>query len=188
MEAEELRIAGAWVVTPKRHSDHRGFFSEVYNRCTLAEIGIDDEFVQDNHSLSVDRGTIRGLHFQTPPHAISKLVRVTRGRLLDVIVDIRHGSPTFGEHVGVELSADNWRQIYAPIGVAHGFCTLEPSTEVVYKVSGHWHPESDKGIRFDDPALGIEWPVSADDAVLSDKDREQPFLADTPEYFTIGES
>lgn len=188
MEAEELRIAGAWALTPKKHSDHRGFFSEVYNRRALAEIGIDDEFVQDNHSLSLDYGTIRGLHFQIPPHAISKLVRVTRGKLLDVIVDIRHGSPTFGQHVAVELSADNWRQLYAPIGVAHGFCTLEPNTEVAYKVSGPWYPESDKGIRFDDTALGIEWPVSGDDAVLSEKDRDQPLLADTPEYFTFGES
>lgn len=186
MEAEQLAIPDVWALTPKRFGDHRGFFSEVYNEQTLAAVGITDRFVQDNHSLSADVGTIRGLHFQTPPHAIAKLVRVTRGRVLDVVVDIRHGSPSFGEHVAIELSADNWKQIYVPIGFAHGFCTLEPDTEVAYKVTGHWHPESDKGIRFDDPALGVDWGVSSDDAILSDKDRAQPKLADLPSYFEIG--
>lgn len=186
MEAEQLAIPGVWVLTPKRFGDHRGFFSEVYNERTLAEVGIEDRFVQDNHSLSADIGTIRGLHFQTPPHEIAKLVRVTRGAVLDVVVDIRKGSPHFGEHVAVELSADNWKQIYVPVGFAHGFCTLEPDTEVAYKVTGHWYPESDKGIRFDDPALGIDWGISSDEAVLSDKDRAQPKLADIPTYFEIG--
>lgn len=188
MEAEQLAISGVWVLTPKRFGDHRGFFSEVYNERAFTEIGIEDRFVQDNHSLSADVGTIRGLHFQIPPHAIAKLVRVTRGAVLDVVVDIRHGSPTFGQHVAIELSSDNWKQIYVPIGLAHGFCTLEPDTEVAYKVTDHWYPEYDKGIRFDDPALRIDWGVPDGEAILSDKDREQPKLADTPAYFEFGAS
>ena len=188
MEAEKLSVLGAWTFTPRRFGDHRGFFSEVYNASTLAGMGIEDRFVQDNHSLSADVGTIRGLHFQVPPHAIAKLVRVVRGAVLDVIVDIRHGSPTYGQHVSVELSAENWRQIYVPPGVAHGFCTIEPDTEVAYKVTDYWYPEADKGLRYDDPALGIEWPVDTDQAILSDKDRVQPVLAELPNYFTFGDN
>lgn len=185
MEITELPIAGVFAITPDRFGDSRGFFSEVYNRRALAEHGIDDVFVQDNHSLSADSGTVRGLHFQIDPHPIAKLVRITRGAVLDVVVDIRHGSPTFGQHVAVELSAENWKQLYAPVGTAHGFCTLTPDTEVAYKVTDHWAPDVDRGIAWNDPALGIEWPVAEDDAVLSDKDRSQPLLADIPEHFRM---
>ena len=136
------------------------FLSETYNKSQLQELGIDDEFVQDNHSLTVDRGTIRGLHFQIPPHPISKLVRVIRGRVLDVVVDLRSGSETFGQHVTMMLSAELGNQIYAPVGFAHGFCTMTPDTEVVYKVSDYWYPEVDKGLLWNDPDLAIDWPVS----------------------------
>jgi len=184
VQAIELELPGAWLLVPVRHRDERGFFSEVYNRQALAELGIHDEFVQDNHSLSVDAGVIRGLHFQVPPAATSKLVRVAAGAVFDVIVDLRHGSPTFGRHVAVELSAAEWNQIYVPVGFAHGFCTLEPNTEVLYKVSRHWSPEVDRGVAWDDPDLGIEWPVARADAVVSEKDRSQPRFADLPVYFT----
>lgn len=186
-EVTELAIPGVFTVTPNRHGDSRGFFSEVYSRRTLAEHGIDDVFVQDNHSLSAEKGIVRGLHFQIDPHPIAKLLRVTRGSVLDVVVDIRHGSPTFGRHVAVELSASNWKQLYAPIGTAHGFCTLEPDTEVAYKVTDHWAGEVDKGIAWNDPSLDINWPVSEDDVILSDKDRNQPLLADIPTYFQMEE-
>lgn len=184
-EFESLELDGVRLITPSRFGDDRGFFSEVYNQRAFAEGGIDDIFVQDNHSLSGPAGTVRGLHFQIPPAPIAKLVRVVSGAVFDVVVDIRHGSPTFGQHLGVELSADNWAQIYVPVGFAHGFCTLEPDTEVTYKVTGYWAPEVDKGLAWDDPDLAIEWPVAAEDATLSDKDRSQPGLAELPEYFTI---
>lgn len=183
LDTFDLAIPGVRTITPKRLDDGRGFFSEVYNRSALAEVGIEDVFVQDNHSLSKDLGTVRGLHFQVDPHPIAKLVRVTRGAVLDVVVDLRHGSPTFGEHASVELNASNWAQIYVPIGVAHGFCTLQPDTEVAYKVTDYWSAEVDKGIAWDDPDLAIDWPVDADDAILSDKDRAQPRLSELPEYF-----
>jgi dTDP-4-dehydrorhamnose 3,5-epimerase len=166
-----------------RHSDHRGFFSETYNERDLVEAGIGCGFVQDNHSMSRDVGVVRGLHFQTPPFAQDKLIRVTRGRIFDVAVDIRHGSPTFGQHVAVELSSEEWNQIFVPVGFAHGFCTLEPDTEVLYKVSTYYAPTNDKGIRWDDPALGIEWPVDPRRALLSDKDTRWPTLAEIPAYF-----
>lgn len=183
MRCVELGIEGVRTVLPQQHGDQRGFFSEVYNKQALAEVGINDGFVQDNHSLSGEKGTVRGLHFQIDPHPVAKLVRVTRGAIWDVVVDLRHGSPTFGQHVAVELSADNWEQIYVPIGCAHGFCTLKPNTEVVYKVTDYWSSEVDKGVLWNDPDLGIEWPVSAEEAVLSEKDQAQPRFADLPEYF-----
>ena len=181
---ENLNIADVKLISPKKFGDQRGFFSEVYNRRNLLEAGIDLEFVQDNHSLSADRGTVRGLHFQSPPNAIDKLIRVTRGSVFDVAVDIRHGSPTYGEHVSIVLSADNWAQILVPKGFAHAFCTLEPDTEVVYKVTGYWAADWDFGLRWNDPSLGIDWPVSEGSAVLSEKDLAQPLLADLPEFFT----
>jgi dTDP-4-dehydrorhamnose 3,5-epimerase len=183
MEVFEYHISGVVTIRPVKHCDDRGFFSEVYNKRSLAEVGITDEFVQDNHSLSRDVGVVRGLHFQIDPHPIAKLVHVTRGAVLDVVVDIRHGSPTFGEHVAVELSAANWTQLYAPIGMAHGFCTLEPDTEVAYKVTDYWSPDVDRGLAWNDPDLGIDWPVDPEDAILSPKDRAQPRLADLPRYF-----
>lgn len=165
-------------VTPKRFGDHRGFFVETWNAKTFAEAGFADVFVQDNHSRSEKTGTVRGLHFQAPPFAQAKLVRCTVGRVFDVAVDVRRRSPTFGRHVGVELSAANGHQLYVPVGFAHGFVTLEPGTEVQYKVTADYSPSHDLGIAWNDPALGIPWPVAADAAVLSDKDRRLPRLAD----------
>lgn len=166
------------LLKPKRFGDQRGFFSEVYNKRALAEAGVELDFVQDNHSLSGKAGTVRGLHFQTAPFAQDKLVRVTRGRILDVAVDLRRSSPTFGRHVAVELSAENWLQLLVPVGFAHGFCTLEDDTEVMYKVTNYYSGAHDKGIAWDDPALGIVWPVSAGQATLSEKDRQLPPLSE----------
>jgi dTDP-4-dehydrorhamnose 3,5-epimerase len=174
MQVEELAISGVKILRPKKHGDSRGFFSEVYNRQALEEAGIDIDFVQDNHSLSTERGVVRGLHYQTPPFAQDKLVRVIRGSIIDVAVDLRRTSPTYGRHVTAVLSADEWNQILVPIGFAHGFMTLEPNTEVIYKVSNYYAPGHDKGIAWDDPDLGISWPIEERDAVLSDKDRRQP--------------
>lgn len=173
----ELGLAGLKVIKPKKFGDHRGFFSETYNRREFAQHDIDIDFVQDNHSLSADVGTIRGLHFQTPPFAQAKLVRVTRGRILDVAVDLRRSSPTCEEWVAVEISAQEWNQILVPIGFAHGFCTLEPDTEVIYKVNNYWSPAHEQGLLWSDPDLGIKWPLRGA-AVLSDKDTKLPLLKD----------
>jgi dTDP-4-dehydrorhamnose 3,5-epimerase len=170
-------IPGLILLEPKKHGDHRGFFSETYNRARLAEAGFDAEFVQDNHALSGAVGVLRGVHFQSPPHPQDKLVRVVRGAILDVAVDIRKGSPTFGDHAAVELSADNWRQLLVPAGFGHGYVTLTPDTEVVYKVTAYYAPAHDHGFAWDDPDLGIDWGVAAGAAILSDKDRAQPPLA-----------
>ncbi|MET3889497.1 dTDP-4-dehydrorhamnose 3,5-epimerase [Bosea sp. OAE506] len=180
---EPTAIAAVKIITPKKHGDHRGFFSEVYKQSDMAQAGIDLIFVQDNHSRSGPVGTLRGLHFQSAPFAQDKLVRVTKGRILDVAVDIRASSPTFGQHVAVELSAENWSQLLVPVGFAHGFVTLEPDTEVLYKVSAPYGPANDHGLAFDDPALGIDWRVPHADLVLSDKDRKHPRLSDLPRYF-----
>ncbi|SCY90940.1 dTDP-4-dehydrorhamnose 3,5-epimerase [Microvirga guangxiensis] len=183
LHIEPTAIPDVKILTPSRFEDGRGFFSEVYNRKRYEEAGVTLDFVQDNHSLSEKAGTIRGLHFQTAPFAQDKLVRVVRGRILDVAVDLRRSSPTFGQHVAVELSAQNWRQLLVPIGFAHGFCTLEPDTEVLYKVTNYYSAAHDRGLAFDDPALGIEWPVDVSQAVLSEKDRKHPRLADLPACF-----
>ncbi len=182
MFVERLIIREVIAIKPNRHEDERGFFSETYSRRALAEAGIEGEFVQDNHSLSVPQGTLRGLHFQVPPVAQAKLIRVVRGAIFDVAVDIRAGSPSYGRHVSCELSARDWNQLYIPSGFAHGFCTLEPNTEVIYKVSDYYAPEHDRGLLWNDPALEIDWPVS--DPLLSEKDRRHPALHDLPEYFT----
>ena len=174
MLVQALTIPDVKILTPRKFGDSRGFFSEVYNRRALAEVGIDTEFVQDNHSLSACRGTVRGLHFQTPPRTQDKLVRVVRGSVFDVAVDLRGSSPTYGRHVSVVLSAGAWSQILVPVGFAHGFMTLEPDTEVVYKVSDYYAPDHDKGLAWNDPALGIRWPISENEAALSDKDRGLP--------------
>jgi dTDP-4-dehydrorhamnose 3,5-epimerase len=171
------------VLSPERFGDDRGFFSETYNSRTLVEAGLELDFVQDNDSLSAEPGTIRGLHFQIPPFAQHKLVRVVRGVILDVAVDLRRGSPTRGRHVAVEVSAENWNQVLVPVGFAHGFCTLEPDTHIVYKVTSHYSPQHDKGLLWNDPALGIRWPVSAGEAVLSERDTKWPRLADLADYF-----
>ena len=178
MQIHPTSIAAVQVLTPRKHGDHRGYFSEVYRKELLSRKGIDAEFVQDNHSLSAEPGTVRGLHFQAPPFAQDKLVRVVRGAVFDVAVDIRMDSSTYGRHVGVVLSAEAWNQVYVPIGFAHGFMTLEPDTEVVYKVSNYYAPDHERGLLWNDPALGIEWPISEPRAVLSDKDRGYPRLAD----------
>ncbi|WP_298352301.1 dTDP-4-dehydrorhamnose 3,5-epimerase [Rhodoblastus sp.] len=180
---EATAIPGVKIVTPKKFGDHRGFFSEVYNRQAFAEAGIALDFIQDNHSLSAQVGTLRGLHFQSAPFAQDKLVRVPRGRILDVAVDIRKSSPTFGRHVAVELSAENWRQLLVPIGFAHGFVTLEPDTEVMYKVTNYYSAANDLGLAWDDPDLAIAWPLPPGGAVLSDKDRKHPRLRDLPAIF-----
>lgn len=173
------------IETP-RFGDSRGFFSETYNLRAFARAGIDATFVQDNHSLSAARGTLRGLHFQTPPLAQDKLVRVTRGRILDVVVDVRNGSPTFGKHASVILSAQNGLQIFVPVGFAHGLVTLEDDTEVVYKVSNFYSAEHDRGLLWNDPALGIDWNLGDNIPALSEKDRHHPLLADLPQYFEFG--
>ena len=178
MQVEHLNIPDVRLLSTRKHGDRRGFFSETYNRKALAEIGIDIDFVQDNHSCSADKGTVRGLHFQTPPFAQDKLVRVARGSVFDIAVDLRQGSPTYGRHAGAVLSAQAWNQILVPIGFAHGFMTLEPDTEVIYKVSNYYAPDHDKGLLWNDPALGISWPIADEEAVLSDKDRKQPRLAE----------
>lgn len=178
MDALALDIPAVKLLTPKKHGDHRGFFSETYNRAAFAAAGIDLDFVQDNQSLSAAPGTVRGLHFQTPPFAQDKLLRVLRGSVFDVAVDLRRGSPSYGRHVSAVLSAENWTQILVPAGFAHGFMTLEPDTEVLYKVTGYYAPDNDAGILWNDPELGIAWPLPEADAVLSDKDRKQPRLVD----------
>jgi dTDP-4-dehydrorhamnose 3,5-epimerase len=165
------------------HRDHRGFFSETYNKGELAKVGVNLEFVQDNHSLSVERGVVRGLHFQIPPFAQDKLVRVVRGAIFDVAVDIRRGSPTYGNHVARIISAQEWNQFLVPIGFAHGFCTLEANTEVIYKVTNYYSPEHDRGVLWNDADLRIAWPVEESEAVLSDKDRKQPRFSELPNYF-----
>lgn len=174
MRITSLSIPDVKLIQPQKFGDSRGFFSETYKQSALREAGIDVTFVQDNHSKSGAAGTVRGLHFQLPPHAQTKLVRVTRGRILDVAVDLRKGSPTYGKHVAVELSAENWTQILIPIGFAHGLMTLEPDTEVLYKVCSGYAASHDAGLSWDDPVIGIEWPRLTTEPLLSDKDRKLP--------------
>ncbi|TKT77658.1 dTDP-4-dehydrorhamnose 3,5-epimerase [Aquamicrobium sp. LC103] len=180
-----LGLDGVVEITPRKFGDDRGFFSETYNREKFVAAGIELDFVQDNHSYSAARGVLRGLHYQLPPKAQDKLVRVVRGSILDVAVDIRRGSPTFGRWVSLVISAEKWNQILVPAGFAHGFITLEPDTEVIYKVTELYSPEHDRSIRFDDPEIGIEWPIPADEIQLSEKDRAAPFLA-AAEVFAQG--
>jgi dTDP-4-dehydrorhamnose 3,5-epimerase len=174
MQVTESKLKGAKLIEPKVFGDHRGFFMESYNKKQFEEVGIDIEFVQDNHSLSVPAGTLRGLHFQLEPKAQTKLVRVTSGAIYDVIVDIRKGSPTYGQWEGYIISAANKRQLLVPKGFAHGFCTVVENTEVVYKVDEYYSPEHDAGILWNDPDLGIDWPTK--DTILSDKDSKLPIL------------
>jgi dTDP-4-dehydrorhamnose 3,5-epimerase len=182
-EVLATEIADVKLIVPRIHRDHRGFFSETYNKADLAALGVNLEFVQDNHSLSVERGVVRGLHFQIPPFAQDKLVRVIRGSVFDVAVDIRQGSPTYGKHVARVISAADWNQFLVPAGFAHGFCTLEANTEVIYKVTNYYSPEHDRGVLWDDADLGVAWPVTEGEAVLSDKDKKQPRFRDLPQYF-----
>jgi dTDP-4-dehydrorhamnose 3,5-epimerase len=167
-------LPGVLIIEPQVFADRRGFFLESYHLARYAEHGIDVAFVQDNHSRST-RGTLRGLHYQAPPGQ-AKLVRVAVGEVFDVAVDIRWGSPTYGRWVGVTLSAENHRQLYIPTGFAHGFCVVSESADFLYKVTSYYDPTAERGVAWDDPALGIEWPV--EDPILSDRDRQHPRLAD----------
>ena len=177
LEVRETTLAGVKEIRPARFGDSRGFFSETWNREAMAGAGLRFDFVQDNHSMSADRGVVRGLHFQIPPAAQDKLVRVSRGAIFDVAVDLRQKSPTFGHWVGIVLSAAEWNQLLIPAGFAHGFKTLEENCEVQYKVTAAYAPELERSIRWDDPAIGIDWPAVGG-PILSEKDAAAPLLAD----------
>lgn len=185
MREYELGNNGLQILEPVRFEDSRGFFCETWNRRTLRENGINVDFVQDNHSLSISTGTLRGLHFQRPPHAQAKLVRCSRGRLLDVVVDIRQGSPDYARPFLIELSFVNGKQLFIPAGFLHGFITLEPNTEIAYKCSDYYDPECDSVVRYDDPELGIVWPLEVCAELMSKKDSTAPFLndIDNPFYY-----
>lgn len=178
-------LPGVWEIVPKRFGDHRGFFSESYNAMAFAQQGINLVFVQDNHSLSATVGTVRGLHFQSPPHAQDKLVRCGKGRIFDVAVDIRKGSPTYGQWYGTELSFENGKQLLVPAGFLHGFMTLEPDCEIIYKCTDFYAPECDGAVLWNDPDIGIDWPLSDISVMLSAKDEAAPRLKnfDSPFIF-----
>lgn len=184
MQIKKTMLDGVIHVTPKRFGDHRGFFAETFSQRAYSDAGIGAPFVQDNHSLSAQVGTVRGLHFQAPPHAQGKLVRCGRGAIFDVAVDIRNGSPTWAQWVGFELSADNGAQLYVPAGFAHGFVTLLPNSEIVYKCTDYYAPETEGALRWNDPDIGIDWPLTGE-AVLSEKDAIAPLLADFDSPFTF---
>lgn len=185
MQIEATELPGVMILTPRRFGDARGFFAESWSRRVMAGLGLDHDFVQDNHSVSAHVDTVRGLHFQAPPHAQTKLVRCGRGALYDVAVDIRRGSPTYGRWIGVELSFDNGRQLLIPAGFLHGFATRAPDTEIVYKCTDYYAPQSDGAVRFDCPDIGIDWGLTGE-AILSDKDAAAPVLADFNSPFTCG--
>ena len=176
-----------YLLSSHRHGDNRGFFAETYSRRKFCEIGIFDEFVQDNHSLSREVGTLRGLHFQSPPYAQAKLVRCGRGAIFDVAVDLRRGSPTYGEWEGYELTSENGDQLYIPLGFAHGFVTLEPNSEIVYKCSDYYAPDTEGALLWNDPVIGIDWPIEAF-PILSVKDAAAPLLSDFESPFVFGEN
>ncbi len=177
MHVSSLDIPDIKLLSPEKHGDARGFFSEIYSRRSLEAAGIRQQFVQENCSFSAPQFTVRGLHWQSPPFAQAKLIQVLQGSILDVAVDLRRESPWFGQHVAIELSAENWQQILIPVGFAHGFCTLEADTMVLYKVDAYYSTEHEQGLRWDDPTLGIDWPATKDQAVLSTKDQQLPLLA-----------
>jgi len=187
MDVLELALPGLLLIRPPKFPDERGFVSETYNAEVFRQFIGNAACVQDNHSFSHQAGTVRGIHFQKPPFAQGKLVRVLRGRVYDVAVDLRHGSPGFGRYVGIEMCAADWTQLWIPVGFAHGFCTMEPETEVLYKLTAHFSPEHEQGIVWNDPGLNIEWPVDARSAIVSAKDRGQPRFRDLPRYFSFGQ-
>lgn len=184
MDVRATAIPEVKLIKPARYGDHRGYFSEVYNRRALAEAGIDIDFVQDNQSRSASQGTLRGLHFQRPPAVQAKLLRVLRGAVVDVAVDCRAGSPTYGRHVMVELTAESGEQVLCPHGFAHAVMTMAPDTEITYKVDAYWAPDLEGGLRFDDPDLKIPWPVPLDKIIVSDKDRRWPPFRELGPIFT----
>lgn len=181
MKVTSLKLQGVSLIEPVVHGDSRGYFMESYNDALLQQQGIKYDFIQDNQSLSADSGVLRGLHYQLNPKAQTKLIRVLSGAIYDVILDIRRSSPTYGQWIGVILSEHNKRQLLVPKGFAHGFCTLLPNTQVLYKVDEYYSPEHDRGILWNDPALNIDWPVS--EPLLSDKDRNHPTFADAEMNF-----
>jgi dTDP-4-dehydrorhamnose 3,5-epimerase len=182
---ERLAIPEVLLLTPPRFQDPRGFFSETWKAQACTDAGIAGPFVQDNHALSRDRGVLRGLHCQVGANAQGKLVRVVRGAIWDVAVDIRRGSPTYGKHVGATLSAENWQQLWVPVGFLHGYCTLQPDTEVIYKVTAPYDKPAERGVIWNDPTLAIEWPIAPAEVLLSDKDLALPRLADCPDWFAL---
>jgi dTDP-4-dehydrorhamnose 3,5-epimerase len=184
----QTELPGVVVIEPKVFDDNRGYFAETWNRRALAEAGIDIDFVQDNHSLSREVGTVRGLHCQGPPEPQAKLVRCGRGRLLDVAVDVRRGSPSYGQWTGIELSAENHLQLFIPAGFLHGFVTREPDTEIVYKCSHYHCTDCEMAVRFDDPDIGIDWGIDPAEAILSDKDRAAGRLRDFETPFVLGQT
>jgi dTDP-4-dehydrorhamnose 3,5-epimerase len=183
VKVERLAIPDVILVTPPRFRDPRGFFSETWKQAQYAEAGIPGPFIQDNHAVSTEKHVVRGLHLQVGPNAQGKLVRVVRGAIWDVAVDVRQGSPTFGHHVGAVLSAENWSQLWVPVGFLHGYCTLEADTEVIYKVTGPYDKPAERGVIWNDPDLAVEWPVPAGLAILSDKDQVLPRLRDCEPWF-----
>lgn len=185
MEFREFDLAGPFEIRPRKIEDERGYFSEIFRLNMFAERAPGVQFVQENQSLSVRAGTIRGLHFQTNPVAQGKLVRCLAGKLVDIAVDLRVDSPTFGRSISVILSSDENNQLWVPVGFGHGFCTLEPNTVISYRVTSYYSPEHDKGVAWDDPDIGIDWPDVADPETLSGKDRRMPSLAELPAYFSM---
>ena len=188
VDIQTTPLPGLMVLTPKRFGDERGFFSESWNARVMAEAGLDYPFVQDNHSLSAAVGTLRGLHCQVNPHAQAKLVRCGRGRLFDVAVDARRGSPTYGQWFGQELSFENGVQLMIPAGFLHGFVTREPDTEIVYKCTEFYAPDADRSVRFDDPELGIDWDLGEAAPILSGKDADAPGFSEFDHNFTFDEA
>ena len=178
-----LAIPDVLLLTPDRFPDGRGFFSETWNQARFAAAGVAGPFVQDNHAVSTVQGVLRGLHCQIGPNAQGKLVRVVRGAIWDVAVDIRRGSPTYGQHAGAELSADNWRQLWVPAGFLHGYLTLTEQTEVIYKVTAPWDRAAERGVIWNDPDLKVAWPVAGLEMVLSEKDKVLPRLKDCDAWF-----
>lgn len=185
MKVDALGIADVKLISPPRFTDPRGFFSETWNQGRFADAGIVGPFIQDNHAVSTEAGVLRGLHCQIGPNAQGKLVRCVKGSIYDVAVDARHGSPSFGRYVGVEISAENWTQIWVPVGFLHAYCTLTTETEVIYKVTGAYDKAAERGVIWNDPDIGIAWPVAADRVILSDKDKALPRLRDLPALFHV---
>ncbi len=183
MDVISLDIPDLLLLSPKKFSDERGFFSETYREKWFVDQGLPINFVQDNHARSTQEGVLRGLHFQYGDAAQSKLIRVVRGAILDIAVDIRHGSPTFGKYVSVTLSDENWQQLFVPHGFAHGYYTLTAETEVIYKVDQYYTPDKEASLLWSDPTLNINWPCGENDPILSDKDKRAPLLSEMPVYF-----